>query len=225
MSKLSVLLIEDTVAIAARICDYLEAEGMEVDYASNGAEGIRLAQQQAFDVILLDLMLPDMDGKEICQILKRDCDPIPPILMLTARDSIDDKTQGFDAGADDYLTKPFALPELLVRCKALARRSELHQSQRTTIGELVVHEKQQRAERCGQALSLSSTDFAILLLLVKAYPNAVSRQQIINKVWGDDFPDTDVLRSHVYTLRQALDKPFAYPMLKTVHALGFKLEA
>ena len=225
MENLSVLLIEDTAAIATQVCDYLEAQGIAVDYADNGTEGIRLAQAHAFDVILLDIMLPDLDGKLVCQTLKQQCDPTPPVLMLTARDSIDDKTQGFDAGADDYLTKPFALPELLGRCRALARRHGLHQSRQTHIGELTLDEPRQQAYRCGQALALSSTDFAILQLLVKAYPAAVSRQHIINKVWGDGLPDSDVLRSHIYTLRQSLDKPFATPMLKTVHSLGFRLQA
>lgn len=225
MVNLSVLLIEDTQAIATRVCEYLEQQGMAVDYASNGRDGIALAKANTFDVILLDLMLPDLDGKEVCRILKTECDPNPPVLMLTARDSIEDKTGGFDAGADDYLTKPFALPELLVRCKALARRQQLHQSPERRVGELVINEKQQSASRANQPLSLSSTDFAILWLLVNAYPNAVSRQHIIDKVWGDDFPDSDVLRSHIYTLRQALDKPFAHAMLKTVHGLGFRLQA
>lgn len=224
MTKLSVLLIEDTVAIASQVCDYLTEKGLSVDYAANGGDGIRLATELTFDVILLDIMLPDLDGKEVCKILKNQCDPVPPILMLTARDSIEDKTSGFDAGADDYLTKPFALPELLARCKALARRHNLHQSQQFCVGPLVVNIKQQQAFRNDHVLQMSTTDFSILSLLAEAYPNALSRQQVINKVWGEDFPDSDVLRSHIYTLRQVLDKPFDQPMLKTVHGLGFRLE-
>jgi DNA-binding response OmpR family regulator len=225
MTKLSVLLIEDTVAIASQVCDYLTEHGVSIDYAANGGEGIRLAQALSFDVILLDIMLPDQDGKEVCKVLKSQCDPVPPILMLTARDSIEDKTEGFDAGADDYLTKPFALPELLARCKALARRHNLHQSQKLCIGQLVVNVNQQQAFRDGNSLKMSATDFAILSLLAEAYPNALSRQHVINKIWGEDFPDSDVLRSHIYTLRQVLDKPFEQAMLKTVHGLGFRLEA
>lgn len=224
MAILSVLVIEDTPEIGREVCDFLSAQGMQVDYAANGALGLSLAQQQHYDVIVLDVMLPDINGVAVCKTLKQNCDPLPAVLMLTARDSIADKSLGFDAGADDYLTKPFDLTELQLRCQALARRHQLHQSQTVVIGELSINEKQQLAERQGQSLKLSSTDFAILLLLVQAYPNAVSRQQLVNKVWGDEAPDSDVIRSHIYTLRQALDKPFATPMLTTLHGIGFKLQ-
>ncbi|MBU1310446.1 MAG: response regulator transcription factor [Gammaproteobacteria bacterium] len=224
MTILSVLVIEDTPEIGREVCDFLATQGMQVDYAATGGLGLSLAQQQHYDVIVLDVMLPDINGVAVCKTLKQSCDPLPAVLMLTARDSITDKSLGFDAGADDYLTKPFDLTELLLRCQALARRHQLHQSKTIVIGELAVNEKQQLAERQGQHLKLSSTDFAILLLLVQAYPNAVSRQQLVNKIWGDDTPDSDVVRSHIYTLRQALDKPFATPMLATLHGIGFKLQ-
>lgn len=224
MTILSVLVIEDTPEIGREVCDFLSAQGMQVDYAATGNLGLSLAQQQHYDVIVLDVMLPDINGVTVCKTLKQSCDPVPAVLMLTARDSIADKSLGFDAGADDYLTKPFDLTELLLRCQALARRHQLHQSQTIVIGELAVNEKQQLAERQGHSLKLSSTDFAILVLLVQAYPNAVSRQQLVNKIWGDEAPDSDVVRSHIYTLRQALDKPFATPMLATLHGIGFKLQ-
>lgn len=224
MTILSVLVIEDTLEIGREVCDFLAAQNMQVDYAISGNLGLSLAQQQSYDVIVLDVMLPDINGVAVCKTLKQACDPIPAVLMLTARDSIADKSMGFDAGADDYLTKPFDLTELLLRCQALARRHQLHQSQTIVIGELTINEKQQLAERQGQSLKLSTTDFAILLMLVQAYPNAVSRQQLVNKIWGDEAPDSDVVRSHIYTLRQALDKPFATPMLTTLHGIGFKLQ-
>ncbi|WP_417664287.1 response regulator transcription factor [Pseudidiomarina donghaiensis] len=224
MTTLTVLLVEDTLAIATEVCDYLEEQGVQVDFAATGRHGLQLAQEQNYDVVILDVMLPDMTGIQVCESIKLTCDPIPPVLLLTARDSISDKSVGFAAGADDYLTKPFDLQELYLRCQALARRQQLHQSQTVKIGELEVNERQQWAQREGQLLKLSSTDFAILLLLVRAYPNAISRQQVISKVWGDDMPDSDVLRSHIYTLRQALDKPFATPMLATLHGVGFRLQ-
>ncbi|MCW8856944.1 MAG: response regulator transcription factor [Kangiella sp.] len=224
MAVLSILLIEDTQQIGQEICDFLTDQGVQVDYAATGSLGLHLAMQQQYDVIVLDVMLPDINGVAVCKTLKQQCDPTPAVLMLTARDSIADKSLGFDAGADDYLTKPFDLTELLLRCQALARRHQLHQSQSIQIGDLIVNEKQQLAQREGQTLKLSSTDFTILMLLVHAYPNAVSRQQLINKIWGEDAPDSDVVRSHIYTLRQALDKPFTKPMLSTLHGIGFKLE-
>ncbi|RUO41979.1 DNA-binding response regulator [Pseudidiomarina aestuarii] len=225
MTSLSVLLVEDTLAIATEVCDFLEEQGVQIDFAATGRHGLQLAQEQNYDVVILDVMLPDMTGIQVCESIKLSCDPIPPVLLLTARDSIADKSVGFAAGADDYLTKPFDLQELYLRCQALARRQQLHQAQTVKIGDLEVNERQQWAQRNGQALKLSSTDFAILLLLVRAYPNAVSRQEVINKFWGDDMPDSDVLRSHIYTLRQALDKPFATPMLATLHGVGFRLHS
>lgn len=224
MTTLTVLLVEDTLAIATEVCDYLEEQGVQVDFAATGRHGLQLAQEQNYDVVILDVMLPDMTGIQVCESIKLTCDPVPPVLLLTARDSISDKSVGFAAGADDYLTKPFDLQELYLRCQALARRQQLHQAQTVKIGELEVNERQQWAQREGQVLKLSSTDFAILLLLVRAFPNAVSRQQVISKIWGDDMPDSDVLRSHIYTLRQALDKPFATPMLATLHGVGFRLQ-
>lgn len=221
--QIRVLLVEDTQALATEIYDFLEEQGLVVDYAATGKEAISLVNTNSYDAIVLDLMLPDMSGIRVCEYIKANIEPTPPVLMLTARDSIEDKMEGFDAGTDDYLTKPFDHHELLMRCKALTRRHHLHQAQEIVIGELRFNERQQVAFRNQQELKLSSTDFKILGLLVSAYPNAVSRQEIIQKVWGQDFPDSDAVRSHIYTLRQALDKPFDKDMLKTIHGIGFKL--
>ncbi|GEA08156.1 DNA-binding response regulator [Alteromonas sp. KUL42] len=221
--KVRLLLVEDTKDLAAEIYDFLEAQGMEVDYAATGKQAMLLMSDHRYDVIILDIMLPDMSGIEICQFVKSTLDPTPPVLMLTARDSIQDKIVGFDAGTDDYLTKPFDSHELLIRCKALMRRQQLHKAQNVTIGELSFNDKQQVATRNGCELKLSSTSYTILRILVKAYPNAVSRREIIDKVWGDDLPDSDALRSHIYTLRQVVDKPFETEMIKTIHGIGFKL--
>lgn len=218
-----ILLVEDTAELATEIYDFLESQGLEVDYAANGKQAIRLITDNRYDVIILDVMLPDISGIDVCQYIKTNSDPIPPVLMLTARDSIEDKITGFDAGTDDYLTKPFDRHELLLRCNALTRRRQLHHSQNVTIGDLSFNAKQRAATRSGKQLKLSNTSFHILELLVNAFPNAVSRQEILQKVWGDDCPDSDALRSHIYNLRQALDKPFATEMLTTIHGVGFKL--
>lgn len=224
MEKTSILLVEDTKAIATQVYEFLEEAGAMVDYAATGKHGVELAKQNSYDVVILDVMLPDISGIEVCHQIKQYCDPTPPIIMLTARDSIQDKSDGFEAGADDYLTKPFDLIELQLRCRALAKRHALHHSSEIVIGDLVVNTKTNQAKREGKELNLSATDFAILNLLVGSYPNAVSRQQVINKIWGEDFPDSDVLRSHIYTLRRELDKPFKYTMLKTIHGIGFRLQ-
>ena len=221
--SIRVLLIEDNYAIAEQLCDFLARHPFEVDYANDGKTGFRLFQKNAYDVIILDLMLPDINGIDLCEKMKNTSDIVIPILMLTARDSIADKGLGFDAGADDYLTKPFELEEVVMRCLALAKRHQLHKSTCLTIGDLTMDMQQHQVHRAGRPLKLSLTDFNILLALVHAYPNAVSRTELIAKVWGDDFPDSDVLRSHIYTLRNIIDKPFEHAMIKTIHGLGFKL--
>lgn len=220
---ISVLLIEDNQAIAEQLCEFLTQEEFQVDYASNGRMGLNLVSENHYDVILLDLMLPDIDGITLCYRIKNENDTEIPVLMLTARDSLSDKSEGFDAGADDYLTKPFELQEVAMRCKALARRQHLHRSSKIVIGELEIDVKKHIVSRKGIEIKLSAKDYSILLLLARAYPDALSRTAITAKVWGDDFPDSDVLRSHIYTLRNALDKPFEYPVIKTIHSVGFKL--
>ncbi|MFT5760273.1 MAG: DNA-binding response OmpR family regulator [Alteromonadaceae bacterium] len=221
--SIRVLLIEDNYAIAEQLCDFLARHQFEVDYANDGKTGFTLFQNNAYDVIILDLMLPDINGIDLCEKMKNTSDIVIPILMLTARDSIADKGLGFDAGADDYLTKPFELEEVVMRCLALAKRHQLHKSTCLTIGDLTIDMQQHQVHRAGRPLKLSLTDFNILLALAYAYPNAVSRTELIAKIWGDDFPDSDVLRSHIYTLRNIIDKPFGHAMIKTIHGLGFKL--
>lgn len=222
--QLSILIIEDNEEIAAKVGDYLEAAGMTVDYASRAAHGVRLALENRYDVVILDLMLPDGDGLDVCRQIKENHNRQVPVLMLTARDSLEDKVEGFQAGSDDYLTKPFALEELTLRCRALARRHTLHQSKQTVIGSLCVDGHKRTVTREGRPILLSPTDFDILNAMVSAYPNAIGRHALIEKVWGEALPDSDVLRSHIYTLRQAVDKPFSFQMIKTIHGVGFRLE-
>ena len=218
------LLVEDHVPLADELLAGLQRQGYAVDWLADGRDALYQGSSEPYDLIILDLGLPGVPGLEVLAQWRAGGLAIP-VLILTARDSWAERIEGLKAGADDYLTKPFDLTELLLRCQALARRYQLHQSQTICIGDLQVNEKQQYAQRQGQTLKLSSTDFSILLALVQAYPNAVSRQQLINKIWGDEAPDSDVIRSHIYTLRQALDKPFKHAMLTTLHGIGFKLEA
>lgn len=223
--KLRVLLIEDQSDLAANVIDYFESFGHAVDYAADGASGIALALSQEFDVVVLDLMLPRVDGWDVCRRIRAEGEKRVPVLMLTARDSLEDKLRGFELGADDYLTKPFALDELHARCLALARRGELHREQTLVIGSLTVDIRKREALRGGVPLALTKKGFEILRTLAESYPAAVTRSELIARIWGDEWPDSDVLRSHVYTLRQELDKSFQRPMLKTVHGIGFQLEA
>ncbi|QBF81510.1 response regulator transcription factor [Shewanella maritima] len=221
---MKILIIEDNHDVAGVLGDYFEALGCELDYATNGEQGLKLALQTAFDAIILDLMLPKIDGLSLCRQLRQQA-CITPVLMLTALDSKQDLLQGFDVGADDYLGKPFDLEEVYARVKALVKR---HKGQvapnEISFSELSINLAQHKAMRAGQTLVLTPTTYQILVLLTQYAPNLVTREQVIEQLWGDNPPGQDILRSHIYQLRTQLDKPFATPMLVTVPKVGFKLQ-
>lgn len=223
-TSLNVLLVEDQLSIAQNIAEYMEAKGHIFDFATNGKQGLDLALENHYDLIILDLNLPSMDGLEICKHLREKSDRHIPILMLTARDSIEDKITGFNVGTDDYLTKPFLLQELEVRCLALSRRHLLQTSTKLTLGPLTIDRQTQQVTREGQLLDLHAMGFRILTILSEAYPQVVSRSQLTQKLWGDEPTESDAMRSHIYQLRNVLDKPFDFPLLKTVHGVGFVLD-
>lgn len=225
LPKLRLLLIEDHTDLAGNVVEYFESLGHSVDYAADGASGVSRALAEQFDVVILDLMLPRLDGWEVCRRIRAEVPRHLPLLMLTARDSLADKLHGFELGADDYLTKPFALDELHARALALARRHDLHRKTTIEIGSLSVDTQRHEAFRAGSALALTKKGFEIVRMLAEAWPAAVTRSELIARIWGDDWPDSDALRSHIYNLRQELDKPGRRPMLKTLHGVGFQLEA
>jgi len=220
---LTILLVEDQTELAKNIIQYLESRGHVVDYASDGKQGLDLALSQPFDVIVLDIMMPKMDGLQVCEHLRNESVKHLPILMLTARDTLDDKVKGFSVGADDYLTKPFALEELEIRCIALSRRHLLQTDNKINIGSLIIDRQTKQVERDGKTVNLNAMNFNILLFLAQAYPQVVSRSELCQHLWGDDPTESDSLRSHIYQLRQAIDKPFSEPVIKTVHGVGFTL--
>ena len=221
---MKILLVEDNSTIARQIGEFLEGHRWQVDFAHDARLGIQLALDNMYDLVLLDLNLPDLDGLAVCEAIKSGAVVTPPILMLTARDSFEDKAKGFGCGADDYVTKPFDLRELALRCQALARRQNLHHPKLIQLGDLQLDIKARTASRQGVPLELTNIGFRILEMLVKSYPSPASRTYLTHQLWGDDLPESDALKSHVYALRRALDKPFDYPMLKTVMNLGYKLE-
>ena len=223
-ASLRVLLVEDEAELAASIIDFLEGEGHRLDYAADGRQGLDLALAGAHDIVLLDLRLPRLDGLEVCRQLRANAGRPLPILMLTARDTLGDKISGFGAGADDYLTKPFALEELLLRCNALGRRFRPDDARPLTVGELVIDRGRRTAARAGRTLALHHTPFDILVALAEAYPAVITRSELSDRIWGDEPPSSDALATHIYNLRQALDRPFGKPMLKTLHGVGLRLE-
>ena len=219
-----VLLVEDNREIAGMLFDYFECAGMELDYADNGELGVKLAMENTFDIILLDLMLPRMDGLTMCNKL-RDAGNNTPVLMLTALDSRDDMLKGFQHGADDYLTKPFDLDILEARMMALIRRYHgTVASSKLEYGEVSIDQKIRKAYRQDKLLALNPTTYTILEMLVKNAPYVLTREEIAFQLWQENEPNNDVLRSHIYQLRNQLDKPFEKPVLITVPKVGFRLE-
>ncbi|MBX2859306.1 MAG: response regulator transcription factor [Cellvibrionaceae bacterium] len=224
MLTLSILLIEDHSDIAKNIAHYMSERGHSMDFANNGQQGLALALANYYDLVILDIMLPKLDGWQVCKLIREKAERQLPILMLTARDTLDDKVQGFQFGADDYLTKPFSLIELEMRCLALGRRRAFSTEKVVTLGALTIDRNAKRVKRDGQLIQLPKIPYTILQVIVESYPRVVSRSELYQRIWGDELTESDALRSHIYQLRQALDKPFDFAMLKTVHGVGFTLE-
>jgi len=219
-----ILLIEDNHDIAAMVGEHLELSGYEVDFAADGITGLHLAVTEDFDAIVLDLMLPGMDGIEICRKLRNEAGKTTPILMLTARDTLEDKVAGLDAGADDYLVKPFELEELDARLRAMLRRSGGDVAAEVLkVGELEVNTGTLEVQRQGKQVNLTPIGLKLLIALMKASPRVLSRRALEREVWGEIAPDSDALRSHLYNLRKAIDKPFSEIMLHNIPGMGYKL--
>ncbi|MGB0467847.1 MAG: response regulator transcription factor [Pontibacterium sp.] len=218
-----VLLVEDNRPLAAHIIEYLELDDIECDYTERGDHGLKLAQQQHFDMIVLDINLPGMDGLSVCEQL-RASGIQTPILMLTARDSLENKLEGFNVGADDYLVKPFDLPELVVRIKALAKRAAPQKPQ-LQVADLTLDLSLREAYRQEQLLSLHPIGWELLVALARVSPAPLSRRELEHVIWQDTPPDSDALKSHLYQLRKAVNKPFATPLVHTLRNVGVVLRA
>lgn len=218
---LNVLLVEDDFDLAETVIDYLKLEAITCDYASNGMAGLQLTEKNPYDVVLLDLNLPRLDGLRLCERL-RSAGNDTPILMLTARDQLDDKLAGFEAGTDDYLVKPFELKELVARLQALAKRRS-GQTQILRCGDLIMNLKERTVMRAGRAIKLSPMGWQLLETLLRASPEIVSKQKLVASVWGDEPPDSDSLKVHLFHMRRAIDAPFAAPLLHTIPGHGFAI--
>lgn len=218
-----ILVIEDNRDILANVLDYLELKGYVVDCAQDGLSGLHLAATQDYDLIVLDLMLPGIDGLQVCKRLREDARRDTPIIMLTARDALPDRIKGLEAGADDYLVKPFALSELVARIEAILRRCQGSRRRQLQVADLCYDLDTLEVSRAGQPIRLNPVGHKLLALLMQRSPAVVRRDALEEALWGDHAPDSDALRSHIHQLRQALDKPFARPLLHTVHGVGFRL--
>lgn len=217
------LVVEDNQSLVANLFDYFEARGHVLDAAPDGPTGYHLASTQAYDAVVLDWMLPRLDGREVLRRL-REAGHDMPVLMLTARDELPDKISGFRAGADDYLTKPFQLPELEVRIEALvARASGGGRGRVLEVADLRYDLTTLDVTRAGRSLHLYPACRKLLEVLMRASPAAVTRERLEQALWGDDPPDGDMLRSHVYELRRSIDGPWPVKLLHTLPRIGYRL--
>ncbi|NCF38107.1 MAG: response regulator [Gammaproteobacteria bacterium] len=221
---MKILVIEDDADIASNIGQYFEAKGHELDFAYSGALGLKLAIDRRFDLIILDLMLPGKDGITVCREFREQSKHDTPILMLTARDTIDDKVSGFEAGTDDYLVKPFSLRELEVRVTALTRRGQNQpKSPVMRIDNLELNRDTMQVFRDSLPIKLKPKAFRILEYLMINPERVISRQELIDHVWSDDPPDGDPLRVHIHSLRAKIDKPFDSELIHTIHGVGYRI--
>lgn len=221
-----ILVVEDNADLAANICDFLEDRGYIVDAAADGISGLHLASVNPYDALVLDLMLPAIDGLTLCQRLRQEGRRALPILMLTARASLDDKIAGFESGADDYLIKPFELRELELRLNALMRRAREAGGRRLLrVADLEYDLDSLRVTRDGREVELAAIPLKILELLMKRSPNVVWRRDIEQAVWGDSPPDSDALRVHMHTLRSAIEFAGRPALLRTLRGIGYQIMA
>lgn len=219
-----ILIVEDNPDIVANMRAFLEPLGYAFSFARNGPKGLSMACEGSFDALVLDLGLPGMDGLEVCRRLRQDHHLATPILMLTARDTLQDKVLGFQEGADDYLVKPFSMVELDLRLKALVRR--VSGSAGPTVirfADATLNLSTFQASRGGVNLRLTPTGHKLFSSLLREAPNLVRREVLEHQVWGSHPPQSDALRTHIHSLRLALDKPFSTALLMTVPGIGYKL--
>lgn len=220
--RLKLLFIEDNEDILTNLFAWFEKKGHVCDCARSGDAGLKLALEGNFDCILLDIMLTGLDGVQVCEKI-RESDKTVPIIMLTAKDGLEDKVTGLDSGADDYLVKPFSLKELEARISAVSRRSQSRKAI-LTFGELQLNRKEHRVRRANMELQLSPTGFMILEALMKQAPGVVAKERLEELIWGDEAPEGSELRNHIHELRKVVDKPFDNSILETVPHIGWRLK-
>lgn len=221
---MKILVIEDHRDIASAIYDFLEARGHAVDLAHDGVSGLHFAVVNDYDAVVLDLGLPGIDGLDVARQLRKTARKTTPIIMLTARDTIEDKLRGFRGGADDYLVKPFDLAELEARLEAIRRRTMPGgERERLRVADLEYDVPTRRVARAGKSIRLTPIEQRLLLFLMRNSHRVVTRAELEQDLWGHTPPDSDALRTHIAGLRAAIDKPFPAPLIHTLHGVGFRV--
>jgi len=216
-----ILLVEDEPKVSGFVARGLESERYAVDVSTNGLDGLEMAQTYPYDLIILDLMLPKLEGKEVLQRIRR-TNACVPIMVLTARDGVDEKVRLFEGGADDYLTKPFAFAELLVRTKALLRRGPVNRSSTLSVGDLELDRLTQQVKRSGKRIELTVKEYALLEYLMLNRERVLSRNMIIEHIWDQSFDGiTNIVDVYVRHLRAKVDDPHQYKMIRTVRGAGY----
>jgi DNA-binding response OmpR family regulator len=219
-----ILLIEDDEVIAERIQSGLQKERFIVDVAADGETGLRMAREGSYALVILDLMLPRRDGLSVCTTLRARRNTVP-ILMLTARDAVEDRVRGLESGADDYLAKPFDFNELLARVRALLRRDRIHKARVIRVADLEIDTSARRVRRAGREIALTPHEFALLEALVTHEGRTLTRELILERVWGDDESYSNTVNFHVASLRKKIDTGYAAKLIHTVHGVGYVLRA
>lgn len=225
---MKILLVEDEARLATAVRRVLNDEGYATDWSADGADGLSRASTGEYDVVLLDVMLPSYDGYEIARRLRRDGATVP-ILMLTARDGIQDRVRGLDAGADDYLVKPFALAELLARVRALSRRAKMgspSETQVLTVGDLELDIPAREARRGPRRIELTAREFALLETLMRHPGQVMSRSQLLDSVWSyDSTTESNVVDIYIHYLRNKIDRGFDRKLIRTARGMGYAIRA
>ena len=220
-----ILLVEDEPKVSGFVQRGLAAEHYAVDVVPDGRDGLEMAQTYPYDLIILDLMLPRMDGSQVLQRIRRS-DTCVPVLVLTARDAVEDKVKLFESGADDYLTKPFAFAELLVRCKALLRRGPVNRSNTLTVADLELDRLTQQIRRGGKRIDLTAKEYALLEYLMQNVDRVLSRNMIIEHVWDQSFDGiTNIVDVYVRHLRVKVDDDHDIKLIRTVRGTGYTIRA
>ncbi|TXT28745.1 MAG: two-component transcriptional regulator winged helix family [Rhodocyclaceae bacterium] len=218
------LIVEDDRDLAGNLIDFLEIQGYVTDYAADGHAALNLLTSNEYDLVVLDMMLPGVDGLTICSRIRQQLRSKVPVVMLTAKDEVDTKIAAFDIGADDYVVKPASLREIEARIRALIRRSGRESdSDLLVIGDLRMDVGTMKIERAGQAITLPPVPTKILMLLMRRSPNVVHRLAIHREIWGDEPGDNHALIVHMHTLRNAVDKPFERQLVHTVRGFGYRI--